>query len=773
MDEKQFQKELNQALDFDTVLKQIAGFSTYEPTKKVIQEALPFENRLDAMEKLDLAKEALIFVQKGNGLSMSGLPDISKSVALAKKKSVLTGIQISQVFDFLTAVSTIKRTLSQAEDSILLKDMADSLDPLPKLASSIKSKIGIDGEVKEDATSTLKSLSRKLANTRSTLAEKTRSFMKANSNRLMESVSTTIDGRVCVLVKAADKYAFGGMIHGQSQSGQAFYVEPQALVGLNNDIVQIRMDIDEEKKRICRELTQQIEANAIALNADEETMLEIDLAFTKAKWAYRYDGVIPYLSKKDRDLSLENAWHPLLDEKKAVQNNYEMKDGIRCIMISGPNMGGKTVTLKTIGLFIALSHAGFPVLAHRALIPWFESMYFDIGDNQSIENNLSTFSAHISKISQIVNDADPNSFILLDEIGNGTDPSEGASLAIAVLEDLMDQNSSIVTSTHYNEVKSFGKTDPRVLVSSVEFDMENLRPTYRYLPGITSASFAFSIADTFHLKKSVIERAEALKKENESQVEKQMQALEKEQMKVQKDKERFERMLKDVHRIQKEADEKEKKLEKREKAMEKDYEERLTSMLEKKEAEADKLLKTIKETGSMKLHEQIEKKHELERLGVIKKEEEKVDGVFKKGDYVVIAGLGLHGQIEELKKKKAVVMINGKKTTVDLSRLEHANKPKASKSIRKADHEDRVFTTIPMELNIIGMRVAEGIEALDHYIDQAVYHNMTQVRIIHGMGTGALRNAVIKDLKSHPQVKSFQAGGPSEGGLGATIVTLK
>ena len=417
--EQNFRNELNQAIDFSSVLTQVSAFSSFSCAKEKILNALPVFDKLEIQEQLNYAKEAIQFEQAGGLLSLSGANDISLPVSKASKQMTLTSKELISIYHFLTAVKQAKQSLDES-DYPKLTNLAQSMDGCTRLMDSIISKIDLTGSVKEDATPALKSMHKALVDTRLALQSKSRQFLKKNSLKLMENMTTTVSGRVVVLVRAQDKNAFGGMIHGQSSSGLAYYVEPSSFVADNNEISSLMIRIEEEKKRICRELSMQVKKNALSLTSALETLTVIDVAFTKAKWAVRYDGCIPSLQSRDHSMYLEHAKHPLIDEKKVVCNTYELNDKQACLMISGPNMGGKTVTLKTIGLFVALAHAAFPVLCHKAILPFYQSMYFDIGDHQSIENNLSTFSSHISRLSHICQKSDENSFILLDEIGNGT-----------------------------------------------------------------------------------------------------------------------------------------------------------------------------------------------------------------------------------------------------------------------------------------------------------------------------------------------------------------
>ena len=765
-----FRDELNQALDYSRVLEEISAHASFSCSKERVEKAMPMHDINRIKEQLDLVKEAAAYLQSGAVFNMSGCSDISASVKQASKKMTLLPMELLDIHAFLTACRQVKQSLRDI-DQKLLEDYADTMDPCHSLIRRIQDQIDMSGSVRDDATEKLRKLTFELSDLRTALTNHARAFVKQNSGRLMENMTTTIGGRVCVLVKAQDKNTFGGMIHGQSQSGLAYYAEPSSFVSMNNQIQSVLSEIEEEKNRICRELSALVGKEAMKILSNLETMTIIDTAFTKARWCVRYDGCIPVVQTKDHTLVLEYARHPLIDEKKVVANTYRLDPSQYCLMISGPNMGGKTVTLKTIGLFIALSHAGFPVLCHRAVIPLYRSMWFDIGDNQSIENNLSTFSAHISKISEICRRCDSHAFVLLDELGNGTDPSEGAGLAQAVLTYLMDKRCTILTSTHYSSVKAFGKANEHVLVSSVEFDRETLMPTYRYIPGVSGASYAFSIARQFGLKEEILRHAESLKAKDEDRVQKELEKLETLQNEAQNQKDRFDRLIKEAHRIQKEARTEKEKWETKYKELNEDYEMRLNEMLEEKEEEAKSIIRELRAGNAEKMHEKSELLHQIHEMAV-QSEEEESDEVFKVGDYVLIEGLNSHGAIIDLRKKQATVDANGMKMTVKLSQLKKIRKPNVAQKSSKA-HTDKTFTRFPTELNIIGCRVEEGLRELDYYLDQAVAHNIKQVRIIHGMGTGKLRSAVWKDLDRHPAVKQKTAAGPGEGGLGATIVLLK
>ena len=768
---QEFIAELNQAIDFHTVLNQIAKYASFSCSQQEILQTMPTFDRLEVLSTLSYVKEAMIFLQKGHTCSMAGVSDITPYTKQAKKSMTLLARDLLAVASFLVAVRTIQNTF-EYEYTPQLDELAKTMNPCTKLIQEIQKKIDLTGSVKEDASALLKQKNKQLVNAKVELSEYSKNFVKRHASQLMENMTTQVQGRVCILVKAQDKNSFGGMIHASSQSGLAFYVEPQEFVNRNNQIQTLHAEIEEEKKRICKELSSMVKQSAFTIESDLETMIVLDVTLAKAMWGYSLDGCVPMIQTRDHAFRFTNARHPLIDSKKVVANTYVCDANQYCLMISGPNMGGKTVTLKTIGLFMVLAHCGFPVIAHEAMVPWYDSMWFDIGDNQSIENNLSTFSSHISKISQICQNSDANTFVLLDEVGNGTDPLEGASLASAVIEYLIGQRCTLITSTHYSQVKTFGKSNRHVLVSSVEFDSETLKPTYRYLPGISGASYAFSIAREFSLRDEIIDRAMQIKEENVMQNQRELEKLEAMQNEVLKKQDRFDALIQDAHRIQKEAQDMKKEWEVKKAKLDAEYEEKLASMLEEKKEEARAIIAELKKQKQGKQHEQIDLLHQIRELAPEQMEEVQESYAFKVGDYVKLTNLNSHGEIVDLRKNKATVLANGMKLNVKVSQLEPMHRPRVQKSVRKA-HVDKVFTRFPLELNLIGMRVEEGLQALDHYLDQAVVHHASQVRIIHGMGTGKLRSAVWSDLKKHRQVKSYTSASPSDGGLGATIVILK
>ncbi|MDO4467665.1 MAG: endonuclease MutS2 [Bacillota bacterium] len=767
-----FSERLNKSIDFNSVLSSVAQYASFSCSKQEILSSLPNLSLIEIQRQGTLIQEAIDYLQSGAILNMAGCSDVSTITKKASKRMTLSAKELLDVASFLVSCRSVQNALHSSETTEL-KDLAESMDVCPNLINQIHGQIDLTGSVKEDATPLLRSKHHELLDVRVNLQKKSRAFLKKHSARLMENMTTSISGRVSVLVKASEKNSFGGMVHGSSQSGLAYYIEPAEFVEDNNRIQMIQVEIEEEKLRICKELSKLVAQKAFSIESNLQTMTLLDTCFCKGKWAIAFDGCVPMVHTRDHSMLFENARHPLLKKETVVANTYSLKANQYCLMISGPNMGGKSVTLKTIGLFVALTHAGFPLSCHRAHVPYYHSLFFDIGDNQSIENNLSTFSSHISNLSKICSQCDENSFILLDEVGNGTDPLEGASLATAILEFLIQKKCTIVTSTHYNQVKAFGKANPHVLVSSVEFDGETLKPTYRYIPGVSGASYAFNIASQYNLDPWILNKANTYKEENIQQHERELEKLEKLQEEVLQEKERFQKLIQEAHRIQKEAMDTKAKWEKKKEELDTAYQQELNEMLDAKKEEAQQILADLRKQQTSQMHKQIEKVHALNELYEENEEEEiEQKETLKVGDYVRVKNLNSHGEIVDIRKNQAVVNVNGMKMKLKLNQLTKMVRPNVEK-VKIRPHVDRTFKRFPLELNIIGMRVEEGLDALDHYLDQAVANRIKQVRIVHGMGTGALRSAVWKDLDKHPHVKGKTSAGPNEGGLGATIVVLK
>lgn len=771
-------KQAIQILEFNKIKQTVDSLCACSLGQKRVEYLSPSIDEKQVEYSLNQSDEALKIILALGEAPLGGVTDITEAIKRAKISAMLSAQELLGISRLLYAVSQLK-TFSERLNEIkvdvpIFSSQVNSLVSLNSLQTAINDCIDETGYILDSASSELRNIRRSIQSTEARIKEKLNHVVSERRNKLTDGIVTIRNERYVVPVRAEAKNTFGGTVHDQSSSGNTYFIEPKEVVDLNNKLQEYHVEERREIERILRALTEEVKKFVDALAVNVEVLGEIDFMFAKGKYARLINGTRPKMNTKGI-IRLVAARHPLIDQKVVVPNDIELGDEYTTIVITGPNTGGKTVTLKTVGLLTLMAQAGLLIPAHEtSQLAIFDHVFADIGDEQSIEQSLSTFSSHMTNIVRIMERLTVNSLILFDELGAGTDPKEGASLAISILEYLIEKGCTVITSTHYSQVKSFGKANDHVLVSSVEFDSQTLQPTYKYIPGVSGASYAFLIAHNYHLPDSIIQRADEYKKDNEQDVQRQLEKLEKLQNDVLVDKERFNKMIKQAHQIQKDAYQEKEKWEKKNKELQEEYEQRLHDMLEEKENEANEIIQTLKKQKTGKLHEQSEALHQIHVLQQenTQEEEKQADESLKVGDYVQIESLNSHGEILDIRKKEATVLVNGMKMKVKLNRLKRIQKPNVQKVPKKV-HQDRNFTRFPLELNLIGMRVEEAIQELDRYIDQAIYHKVKQVRIIHGMGTGALRSAVWKDLDKHPMVVSKMSAGPNEGGLGATVVLLK
>ncbi len=501
-----------QALQFQEVKEQIAGFCRFSLGKALIREVVPSYEALWIKRENERAKEALaLFTAYGN-IPLPGLYDISQALQDALRDQTLRPMELYQIAQQGQGIKGVWQYMNASElKSVQLDDLCHAFQDVSALCQAITRCIQNGEEVIDNASSQLAQLRKSIRACESDIARETQQFIAGNHTKLMDTISVSRGGRVCVLIKASEKNSVKGFVHGESASGQAVYMEPEMLLQLNNKLASLQSREQEEVERILRELSQMVKRDAHALGANQETFALLDAYFAKAAYARKHDACIAEIVPNGDHLYLKEARHPLIDPKRCVANTYEIKAPYRSILITGSNTGGKTVTLKTIGLAACMAQSGLPVLSQTALLPLFSHIFADIGDDQSIQESLSTFSAHVSKLSYILTHVDQHSLVLLDELGSGTDPKEGESLAVAVLDDLREQKAFVLATTHYSALKNYAKKQDDVLISSVAFDVETMKPTYRYLEGISGVSNAFAIAARYHMKESVLTQAERIK----------------------------------------------------------------------------------------------------------------------------------------------------------------------------------------------------------------------------------------------------------------------
>lgn len=767
-------KEQIEALELPMIFEQVARQCAFSLGRAAILNLVPSFDELYVKHELRRTKEALNMVIRYGDMPFGAIHDISDSVTIAKKDMTLSAMELRRIADGIRAIAAIVKYMKGSEiETPELDELVGAFADAGKLAIEIESCISLNDEVLDGASSELRSIRRSIQTLQAQISSQVQKFISANGSKLTDTITAVRNERICVLVKISEKNSVSGFIHGESASGQTAYVEPECLLQLNNRLQSLHSREQDEIMRILFGLSQLVKEYSDALLANLDTCVVLDALFAKAKWGKLVQGCVGDItSNKDR-LYLKAARHPLIDPKQVVANTYEIGASHRTLLITGSNTGGKTVTLKTIGLFAAMTMCGLPLPAEEAEIPLYDDIYVDIGDDQSIVESLSTFSSHLSKLAMICQHATGKSLVLLDELGSGTDPKEGESLAIAILDELRERGCTLIATTHFSQVKTYGAKCDDVLLSCVEFDVEAMRPTYRYIAGLSGQSNAFEIARRFQLKESIIERARAYKEANRSDQEGLMEKLEEALLQAEHDKDQLARLKAEAEQLQQELNRERNKLQKERVQILEKAEQQAEELIESTQAEGDEIISKLKAmTADVKPHELTAVKTKLNALS---KESEPdaspIEESFAVGDYVQLLKHGYFGEIIALQKEKATVLSNGLKMQVKLSELTHANRPKTKKI--KASYSKAIQQSFPLELNLLGMYVDEALPVVDKYLDNAILAKVSVVRIIHGNGTGALRKGVHQFLKHHARVESFRMGGEGEGGLGATVVTLK
>lgn len=756
-------------LEYPLILEEISRYTQFSLSRELILSLNPQFKPLWVTRENHRTHEALEFLRIVGSCPMSGMKDITIPLEKASKDITLGVEELMDVAVFGRGLALAKSFYQKAEvKKEYLADLFTSIQENTRISIEIEKCISPSLEVLDSASSTLKSIRQRYRKALSDRDVVTQRFMHQNASKLSDSISAIRNDRVVVLVKSSEKNSFGGLIHGESASGLSTYVEPPVLLDLNNKVSLLLEEEKEEIIRICKELSQMIKPIAEDYLNALETMALIDSYFARARFGEIHQGRVIELIE-DSSIYFKNARHPLIDPKFVVANTYHLESSHPILLITGPNTGGKTVSLKILGLFCLMGYSGIPVCADEAHCPMFDQIFVDIGDDQSIVQSLSTFSAHLSKLSTICDHATSKSLVLLDELGGGTDPQEGESLAIAVLDFLKEKGVKVVATTHYSKLKEYALKSNDVLMASVQFDMEAMKPTFKYLEGIAGQSYAFEIAARFNLNPRILEKANQLKIEAKSEQALLQEKLERKMIELKQ----FEDTLLSQ---ESELNELREKLYKQEEEFNRDKENRLSkakdeidALIEAAQEEAQEILDEMRAHKQAPIHELIAKKQHLDSKRLKVKEDVSLENI-EVGDWVKLKSTNQQGQVLQLKKKQVVVNINGIRMEVSLSQLLRAEAPKAQKQV-SIKHES--IASVPLELNVIGYRVEEALPLVSRYIDDCLRAKMPFARIIHGHGTGALRQAVHTLLAKQDRIESYRLGGQGEGGVGATVVTFK
>ncbi|WP_164120584.1 endonuclease MutS2 [Sharpea azabuensis] len=762
----------NKPLEFSKILDQVAMYAHSSLATKRVLDLTAYKDLDELHDEIKRTNEAMDIARLLGRLPINAMDDISGAIKLAKTDAILSPEELYAIYHVLDNVSHLKSYFASYEGEIVaLRDYVTTLEGDEHLKSEIERCILPDFSIADDASAALLKIRKSMRSLTSSIRKTMESYLKTSGDALSLDNLTSRNDRLVLAVKSDHRSEIKGLVHATSASGQTFYIEPERVVTMNNELNDLRADEQEEIRRILKTLSRYVKRIAISLSYDLELVTVLDFIFAKAEYGNFIDGMMPDVVQNG-NLSLHQARHPLIDPEKVVANDIILKQKV--LMITGSNTGGKTVTLKTAGLLSLMAEAGLPVSATKATIPFFDEIYVDMGDDQSIAESLSTYSSHVKKQIQYLHLASKHSLVLIDEIGSGTDPQEGSALAKAMIDAFIQKGCTLIITTHYGSLKNYGQAHDDIALASVGFNIETMKPTYKLKLDTIGSSYAFEIAENLGMDEAIIKKALAYQQEDENETErlakklaiKEAELSEKEEYltktlaQAQADKQSYEKKLAGIER-QREAT-----LEQAKKAS--------NALLDDAKKMIDEIVKEVREKDNIKDHEVLNAKHMLDDLKHEKKQKVKVQNhTFVVGDHVKIDSMNREGDISEvLKNHQVTVLVSGlaiKLKDTDITFLH----PKTKVQKVKSGGRPKMKKTGHYEVNIIGMRYQEAMDTVDKFIDDAIVLGYPSVRIVHGMGTGVLRNGVRKMLKTNKNVKAFRDGGPNEGGLGATVVDLE
>ncbi len=783
------QKHLN-TLEFPKILERLAAYAAFSASKALAQALQPAPYVTQAQQWQAETTEADELLSVKPNLGVGGSRDVRPHVARSHRGITLTPQELLEIRQTLTAARELARTLTRlAEDYPRLADIASRIDPCTGLVNAISQAIDDHGEVKSSASPALARIRRDIDIAHSRLMEKLNRLLTSSASQyLQEALITQRGGRYVIPVKADFKGRVRGIVHDQSASGATVFVEPLATVELNNKWRQLQLEEDDEIRRILAELAAQVSEQGQFIDHTVAALAELDLAFAKAKYAHAIDAVEPeLLDAASGGFKLLTARHPLLDPKTVVPISVDLADDTRMLVITGPNTGGKTVSLKTVGLLTAMAQAGLRIpAAAGSSVRLFRHIFADIGDEQSIEQSLSTFSGHMTNIVQILADCDDESLVIFDELGAGTDPVEGSALARAILTDLLARNVTTFVATHYSELKAFAHTTPGVANASMEFNVETLTPTYRLRIGLPGESNAFTIAGRLGLPDAVISAARGLVGENARQVEamlaeikSQAEAARQQRREAEAAKAELQQRLDEIDAERREILNSARDDARREiKAVRqrlRDMEESFSAELEQRRAEltAAPVSAPAPEAAPLEAElEQLAAKIEPEKKPEPAKKAAPPPGRVRVGDTVYVPQFATTGQVVSIANGQAEVQLGHFRASAPLKNLERRQAAAPEPVLAPTTTMEPTADSPGIELDLRGRMAEEAMVELDHYLDRAFRARLPWVRIIHGRGSGVLRQVVRDELRRHALVSSYQAGKEGEGGDGVTVAKL-
>lgn len=766
-------QNIYETFEFNKIKEHLLEYAKTELAKVYIDELKMFESPNEVKNALDDLKEISSIIVRFGPLPIHNSANALVLIDLAKKTGLLTPRDLSLIAEDVLTIDKISAFLKKI-DSLYprVSQMTEGFIDLSNLEKEIHRVITNSLTVADNASPDLNQIRKSLKKAEANLQSKIASLAFSYGKYLNDDNITIRDGHFVLPVKTVDKSKVNGIVYDVSDSGNTTFIEPLEIVQINNEITALKVQENEEIRRILKALTALVLLQEGEIITNNKIIAKLDFLSAKALYGNEINADIAECSDK-QEILLESARHPLIDPKKVVANSFELNENEPIIIISGPNAGGKTVSLKTVGLLTLMHQSGLALPVRKGKVGYFKHIFIDIGDNQSLSDNLSTFSAHISQIGEIIHAVGGKDLVLLDELGTGTDPKEGEALAVEVTKYLENKHALAMISSHFAAMKEYAFLSKNIANASMIFDEENLSPTYRFKQGVPGKSYALEVASRYGIDKDIITKAHEFLKSHETNDASELLDI-------------LQKKVEEANKLQDELDKKQIELEKREKKLaneEELFENRKENMLKDVKEEKAELIENAKKeisdiiskmhNSDMRVHEVIELKKELEELE--EKEEEVVyNEEINVNDFVSIPSMNIYGRVMRMKGNKAhIVSDGGLAFDVDKNKLHKVQQPKVGTSkVKKTNYDLAINTKVGIELNLIGMRVEEAKNALIKYLDNCRLKHLSQVRIIHGFGSGALRNMTRSYLDTQKDL-THRPGGEHEGGGGCTVVLFK
>ena len=782
-------------LEYNKIIELLSSQAGSEMAKEKLKALTPSDNAAEIREYLAETTEAVSVIVRKGSLPVGQIYDIENAMHLARKGGSLTMRQLLQVLYNLKVASNVVTFLkSDLPPLPIINGMAEVIVTFPRLAERIDRCILSADEMADSASPELRNIRRDIVRQNDAIRNRLNSILNSSTSKtyLQDAIVTMRDGRYVVPVKAENRSKVPGIVHDQSGSGATLFIEPQVIVELNNKLRELELAEKAEIDRILAELSSNVAEHFHDIMNNQKLLIDLDVIFAKGKLSCMMKAEEPAIDE-DGYLDLRAARHPLIDPKKVVPINVSIGKVYDTLVITGPNTGGKTVTLKTIGLLAMMCQSGLHIpAAGTSRMPVYKDIFADIGDEQSIEQSLSTFSSHMRNTVELVEKAETGTLVLLDELGAGTDPTEGAALAIAILERLASQGAQTVATTHYNELKKYAISTPGVENASMEFNVETLSPTYRLSIGVPGKSNAFEISKKLGLPSEIIDRANDLLEKGDIEFEDVLSAIEADKKRAEDERDEAMALAASMRKQQEELQRREKLLEKREREALQQAKEEARAIIKEAKDTASEVQKELRELSKVQSLGERNKRLEQGRRRLKETESKYQDGIVREvnenpvsiddvqvGDKVRLLTLDQTGEVLTLPDEKGDLMVKVgiMKINVNISDLMMINEKKSGKSKKGGSHYGNLYRAkvmaVSTSVNVVGKNLEDATMEVEKYLDDAYMAGLKEVTVIHGRGQGILKEGLRQLFKRNKLVASFRKGSYNEGGEGVTIVKLK